>query len=64
MSRLSKLLQDLNDHKWARLQRINHKRKMARIDATSPEPEYQQKLRWLAATGQGGELKKMLEKRQ
>jgi hypothetical protein len=64
MNRLSRLLALIEADKRARLQRIAHERKMAQIGAASPENLYQQRLRWLSATGQGGEIKKMLEERK
>jgi hypothetical protein len=40
-----------------------HLLRMENIDHTSPEADYQAKLKWLSATGQGGQLKAMIEAR-
>jgi hypothetical protein len=40
-----------------------HLLRMENIDHTSPEADYQAKLKWLSATGQGGQLKAMIKAR-
>jgi hypothetical protein len=40
-----------------------HLLRMDSIDHTSEEKDYQDKLKWLSATGQGGQLKAMIEAR-
>lgn len=64
MERLELLCTLLATSDKARQRRIEYEQRMSQIDATSPENEYQEKLKYLAANGKGGEMKAMIEERE